>query len=144
MSVALYEFKYPSELDSEARMLKDLTAVLKKHRFPALARHSIMVVICEAFNNALLHGNQLDPDKEIKMLLTINRKELSADIIDEGRGGLRKIKGRKPSRKWAESGRGIGIIDHYASSVRFQETENGGLKVSIKFSQSGETLKNRC
>lgn len=124
-------------------MLRDLVSVLDKHRVGTLARHSIMVVICEAFNNALLHGNQLDPQKQIKMVLAINGKELSADIIDEGSGGLQSISGRKPGGKWAESGRGIGIIGHYANSVRFEETEKGGLKVTMKFSHDEKKLSNK-
>jgi len=138
-----YEFTYPSVLESEGEMLKDLVSVLSKHRVEVLAKHSIMVVICEAFNNALLHGNQMDPGKQIKMILTINRKELSADIIDEGSGGLQRINGRKPGGKWAESGRGIGIIGHYANSVRFEETEKGGLKVTIKFTHGEKTVSNK-
>lgn len=141
--MAHYEFTYPSLLESEGQMLKDLVSVLDKHRVQVLARHSIMVMICEAFNNALLHGNQLDPAKKIKMVLTINRKELCADIIDEGSKGLQRINRRKPGGKWAESGRGIGIIGHYADSVRFEETEKGGLKVTMKFTHDEKTVINK-
>lgn len=143
MTMARYEYSYPSVLDSESTMLKDLFSVLARLRLDAVARHGIMVVICEAFNNALLHGNQLDPEKQIKMVLTINRTELCADIIDEGTGGLERINSRQPGGTWAESGRGIGIIGHYANSVRFEETEKGGLKVTIKFLHNDKTLTNK-
>ena len=141
--MARYEFTYTSVLDSEGEMLRDLVSVLSKLGVQVVARHSIMVVICEAFNNALLHGNQLDPAKKIKMVLTINRKELCADIIDEGTEGLQRINRRRPGGKWAESGRGIGIISHYANSVRFEETEKGGLKVTMKFTHDEETATNK-
>lgn len=141
--MARYEFTYPSLLDSEGAMLRDLVSVLTKHGIEALTRHSVMVVVCEAFNNALLHGNQLDPHKQIKMVVAVNGKELSADIIDEGSGGLQRISRRKPGGKWAESGRGIGIIGHYAKSVRFEETEKGGLKVTMKFTSDDETVTNK-
>lgn len=142
--MAFYEFTYPSELESEGKMLNDLVRVLGKHRMTGLAKHSVLVVMCEAFNNALLHGNKLDPNKKIKMVVTINKRELTADIIDEGCGGLEKVRRRRPSRQWAESGRGIGIIGHYASSVNFRETEKGGLKVSITFEQNEKKILNKC
>jgi len=131
-----YEFTYPSVLESESSMLKDLVGVLDEHLVTGFSKHSILVVISEAFTNALVHGNRLDPGKKIKIVIEINKSEMTADIIDEGQDGLRKIEKRRPSHQWAEGGRGIGIIGHYASSVDFQQTEKGGLRVSIKFAHS--------
>jgi anti-sigma regulatory factor (Ser/Thr protein kinase) len=142
--MACYEFTYPSVLESEGKMLNDLVAVLGKHKIDGLAKQNVLVVMCEAFNNALLHGNQLKPDKKIKMILSINKKEMTADIIDEGSGGLEKIQNRRPSPMWAEGGRGIGIIGHYASSVNFQETDKGGLKVSISFGHKTKRMSGKC
>ncbi|UCE25490.1 MAG: ATP-binding protein [Candidatus Zixiibacteriota bacterium] len=142
--MARYEFTYPSILEAEGRMLNDLVRVLARHRMTGLAKQSVLVVMCEAFNNALLHGNKLDPKKKIKVVVTIKKREVTADIIDEGRGGLEKVRKRQPSRKWAESGRGIGIIGHYASSVNFRETERGGLKVSITFEPDDKKILSKC
>jgi anti-sigma regulatory factor (Ser/Thr protein kinase) len=133
--MALYEFTYPSVLESEGAMLKNLIGVLDEHKVTGFSKHSILVVISEAFTNALVHGNGLDPKKRIKIVIEINKNEITADIIDEGQHGLRKIEKRRPSHQWAEGGRGISIIGHYASSVDFQETEKGGLRVSIRFAQ---------
>ncbi|UCG61945.1 MAG: ATP-binding protein [Candidatus Zixiibacteriota bacterium] len=116
-------------------MLRDLVGVLDEHSVTGFPKHSILVVISEAFTNALLHGNRLDPNKKIKIVIEINKSEMIADIIDEGQGGLRKIRKRPPSHQWAEGGRGIGIIGHYASSVDFAQTERGGLRVTIKFAR---------
>lgn len=133
--MAVYEFTYPSVLESEGAMLKNLIGVLDDHSVTGFSKHSILVVISEAFTNALVHGNGLDPNKKIKIVIEINKNDMTADIIDEGRHGLRKIEKRRPANQWAEGGRGIGIIGHYASSVDFQETEKGGLRVSIRFAR---------
>ncbi len=137
-----YEFIYPSVLESEGKMLKDLLQILKKHGVDGLIRHSMLVVISEAFTNALVHGNRLDPAKQIKIVVNINKNEMCADIIDEGQGGLEKINRRRPSETWAENGRGIGIMGHYAASVEFIETTKGGLRVSIKFKREHTSLVN--
>lgn len=139
-----YEFTYPSVIESEARMLKDILKVLEKNEVVGLIKHSIMVVISEAFTNALTHGNQLDANKQINLVVDINKNEIVADITDEGQGGLGKIQSRQPSRMWAESGRGLGIIGHYASSFRFEETATGGLKVSIRFEYAKIEMLNKC
>ncbi len=133
-----YEFTYRSVLKSEGKMLKDLTKVLDKHNVSGFSKHSILVVVSEAFTNALIHGNGLNPGKKIKIMLEINKNDLTADIIDEGQDGLQKIEQRRPSHQWAEGGRGIGIIGYYATSVDFHETEKGGLRVSIKFAYNRE------
>ena len=142
--MARYEYTYPSEMKSEDRMLKDLLKVLEDNEVVGLIKHSIMVVISEAFTNALTHGNQLDARKMINLVVDINKNEIIADITDEGQGGLERIQSRGPARMWAESGRGIGIIGHYASSVRFEQTAAGGLKVSIQFDRAKIGMLNEC
>ncbi|MEW6413047.1 MAG: ATP-binding protein [Candidatus Zixiibacteriota bacterium] len=137
-----YEFIYPSVLESEGKMLKDMLQILKKHGVDGLSRHSMLVVISEAFSNALVHGNRLDPSKQIKIAVDINKNEMTADIIDEGQGGLEKISRRKPSETWAENGRGIGIMGHYAASVEFFEMTDGGLRVSIRFKREHTNVVN--
>ncbi len=142
--MARYEFEYPSVMESEALMLTDILRILEENKVIGLVKHSIMVVISEAFTNALTHGNQLDAKKLINLVVDINKSEIVADITDEGQGGLKNIQSRRPSRMWAESGRGIGIIGHYASSVRFEETATGGLKVSIRFEYAKVGMLNKC
>jgi hypothetical protein len=52
--MARYEFSYPSQTDSEERMLDDLEAALKAENIPLDGLRGFMVATCEAFTNALL------------------------------------------------------------------------------------------
>ncbi|UCC45183.1 MAG: hypothetical protein JSU65_04510, partial [Candidatus Zixiibacteriota bacterium] len=61
----------------------------------------------------------------------------------EGRGGLDRIKKKRPSSLLDEGGRGLGIIGHYADSVRMEQTEKGGLKISIRFSRVRQKDKHK-
>lgn len=132
----LYEYIYPSVAASEEKMLDDVLTALQANAVSKYLLNRFMLVVSEAFTNALEHGNECDPNKKIKLVLDISNELLSADIIDEGRKGLEKIKRRRPPTMLSEGGRGVDLMEHYAGAVRFSETESGGLKVSICFNQT--------
>lgn len=126
-----YSFIYQSVIDSEEKMLSDLAAVLTENNIINPERYRFMLIISEAFTNALLHGNQLNPNKNIYLHIDININQLFADIIDEGELGLEQIQAKKPSELYRSSGRGVDLIRHYSTEVTFSEADNGGTKVSI-------------
>ena len=134
----MYEFTYPSAVASEDKMLDEVATVLQANGIPENTRNWFMLAVSEAFTNALVHGNERNPNKVIKLVIFINHGVLTADIIDEGQGGLAKIKRRQPPTVLSEGGRGVDLMRHYASAVRFTETESGGLKVSLRFDQMKE------
>ena len=138
-----YEFTYPSTVVSEDKMLDELATVLQANGIPENMRNWFMLAVSEAFTNALVHGNKRNPRNTIKLVLFINNSLLAADIIDEGQGGLAKIKRRQPPTVLSEGGRGVDLMRHYASAVRFTETESGGLKVSLRFDQVKENEMER-
>ncbi|NOY88748.1 MAG: ATP-binding protein [FCB group bacterium] len=130
--MAVYNLCYPSVVESEQLMQKDLEKILRENSIDDLTTHNFVLIISEAFTNAMVHGNCLNPAKEINVVININGNVLSADIEDQGQDGLEKIKGKLPPTLLSEGGRGIDIIKYYASLVEFTETESGGLKVYIK------------
>ncbi len=116
-------------------MLDEVATILQANGISEHRQNSFMLAVSEAFSNALIHGNERNPLKTIKLVLFINNDLLTADIIDEGRGGLAKITRRPPPTALSEGGRGVDLMRHYASAVRFSETDDGGLKVSLRFDQ---------
>jgi anti-sigma regulatory factor (Ser/Thr protein kinase) len=131
--MASYEFSYPSKLRSESRMLSDMLLTLEKHSISDFVKRKFLVSVSEAFTNALLHANELNPQKQVKILIRVNKTEISADIIDQGRDGLEKISKKRPATAFDEGGRGLDIISHYADEVRIEEMPEGGLKIFIRF-----------
>lgn len=130
-----YEFTYRSTPESVGVMLDELEVVLSQHEVSEPTSRRICLAVSEAFTNALLHGNKRDPHKVIKLALKVNDQEVVADIVDQGTGGLGRIQGKKPADTLDENGRGVDLIRHYATSVRFDEKPSGGLRVSIVFSR---------
>lgn len=138
--MAVYELEYPSRIETEDKMLSDLAALLTKHDVHNPERYGFMLTISEAFTNALLHGNNLDPDKKVRISIDIKPNKIIADIIDEGKGGLDKIKHKKPSVLMGEGGRGVDLMNHYAGKVEFTEDLNGGVKVTVTFERDKEKI----
>lgn len=130
MSVHL-ELEYPSVVGSEAKLVQCLDEVLAANDVSHDEQRAFVLAISEAFTNALIHGNAFDAEKTIKIHLDINKSLLRADIIDQGENGLMKVNQPRRTDILADGGRGIGLIEHYVTDVQFDETEEGGLKVSI-------------
>jgi anti-sigma regulatory factor (Ser/Thr protein kinase) len=133
--MATYQFEYSSILESEEKMLTDIELILSRHLVTGHLNRAFTLAVSEAFTNALTHGNELDPEKTVTLRVTINKTDLIADIIDQGRDALRRIADRKPAQLLSEGGRGVDLIRHYANTARFVEVESGGLLVSIHFSR---------
>ncbi|RKX19761.1 MAG: hypothetical protein DRP51_06845 [Candidatus Zixiibacteriota bacterium] len=130
-------FTYRSVLESENKMYNDVKTFLVKQKINSKLINNIMLSVSEAFTNALLHGNQSDPNKSIQILITANNKEITADITDEGHGDVENPDGYKKADLWQEGGRGLMLIKTMTSEVSFgKSTETGGTQVSMKFDRN--------
>lgn len=93
---------------------------------------NILVALTEAVTNAMQHGNQSDPEKNIEIFCRANELEVSFTIKDEGSGfnydnlpdptALENLE--KPS------GRGVFLMKNLADKVDF---EDNGATVILKF-----------
>lgn len=127
------KFVYLSLPDNENKMLDDIEKFLNDNKINGELRSGFMLCVSEAFTNALIHGNQLNPNKKIIIECMLNQSTLCADIIDEGTGGVEKISQRKQPELMSEGGRGVELIKHYSSSFEIFENKQGGLQIKIVF-----------
>ncbi|MBI5267140.1 MAG: ATP-binding protein [candidate division Zixibacteria bacterium] len=123
---------YPSVKESGDRFLDDLALFLEPLGLEQHQFHYLTLSLSEAFTNALVHGNKLDETKLVTVRLTVNDLEISADIIDQGRGGLEAVRTRPRPELLAESGRGVDFMERYCASVEFMEDADGGLTVRLR------------
>lgn len=114
-------------------MFSDVTGFLRDCGITDGLHHHILLTVSEAFSNAMVHGNRCKADKKIRIRLSTNNEEFLAEIEDEGTGGLERLRSRRAPQLLAESGRGIDFMNRYASVVDFQETDQGGLCVMVRF-----------
>lgn len=92
----------------------------------------IMLALSEAVNNAIMHGNKQDPDKNVYIKVMLENRTLTISVRDEGEGfDPSSIPDPlKEENLLKEGGRGIYLIGQYADEIEF---ENEGRKAVITF-----------
>jgi serine/threonine-protein kinase RsbW len=93
---------------------------------------NILVVVTEAVNNAIYHGNKANPDKKVHVGFKTNATTVSFSVRDEGSGfDFNNLPDpTDPANIEKPSGRGIFLMKHLADEVTFTD---GGSCVSISF-----------
>lgn len=94
----------------------------------------IMLTLSEAVNNAIIHGNKENPDKQVQIKTRLNRSDqvLKISVEDEGEGfNPDEIPDPlKEENLLNEGGRGIYLIKQYADNTQFLDS---GRKIIITF-----------
>jgi serine/threonine-protein kinase RsbW len=88
------------------------------HLFP------LSLLAREALNNAMVHGNQLDPAKTVRFRLLALEGGFEISVEDEGEGFKWQERLQASSDVEAVSGRGHEIFRIYAASVRYNPRGN--------------------
>ena len=80
----------------------------------------------EAFNNAVKHGNKMDPDKDVKINYLLDTDKIEISVTDEGDGfDPESI----PDPRYGENlyrpgGRGLFLIRSYMDVVKYNDRGN--------------------
>lgn len=92
----------------------------------------VFLGLSEAVNNAILHGNKLNPEKKVIIKTILLGNQMHIDVEDDGDGFCDTIlfDPTLPENIKCENGRGIFIIHHLADEVSFKEN---GRKLHIIF-----------
>ena len=82
---------------------------------------NIMISVTESVNNAIIHGNKKDKDKNVKITLSLNEGMIKFIISDEGDGfDYNNLEDpTAPENISKPSGRGIFLMKHLADEVAF-------------------------
>lgn len=119
------EKRYEVELTSRVEEVRRVEELVKKmaaeNGFEPLFVYDVMLVVTEATNNAILHGNKLDASKRAFLKCRIEGDNLFVEVRDEGSG----FKPEEVPNPLAEenllksSGRGVFLIKQMAQDVRY-------------------------
>jgi len=123
---------FPSELENITRVEKLIDDISSSYNLSSEIYGKISVAIIEAVNNAILHGNQLDISKKVKIEFNVDDDAIRFVIEDEGTGfDFKSIPDPTlPENLEKTHGRGIFLMNHLADQIEF--CENGSL-VEMKF-----------
>ena len=93
---------------------------------PRTARFKLRVVLCEALSNAIIYGNQLDPDKRADVTVVVDSESASVRVRDEGEGFDHEQVSdpTTPDKLDKEEGRGLFLIRQLVDEVRFNDRGN--------------------
>jgi len=132
-----YKFSYPSVAESENTMFDDLSESLEECQIEGRLGWAVSLCVSEAFCNALVHGNKMNPEKTIFLELDVNQHVVRADITDQGEGDIERIRRRPLPEGLSENGRGIDLIERTANRMEMLNSVNeSGLTLKIEFDRS--------
>ena len=100
---------------------------------------NILVAVTEAVNNAIMHGNQSDPSKSVKVTYEIDGDRIMFTISDEGKGFdyYNLPDPTAPENLEKPTGRGVFLMKHLADQVIFSEN---GRVVELYFKTHNDTM----
>jgi len=100
---------------------------------------NILVAVTEAVNNAIMHGNQSDPSKNVKVAYEVDGDRIVFTISDEGKGFdyYNLPDPTAPENLEKPTGRGVFLMKHLADQVIFSEN---GRVVELYFKTHNDTM----
>ncbi len=133
-SAQIQKYRLESQIDSLAKVEQIIEELKELHRIPEDIYGNILVTITEAVNNAIRHGNKLDPNKVVDFSFESTEKEFTFKIQDRGTGfDPDSIPDPTlPENIDKPDGRGIFIMKNLSDEVKF---EDEGRRVEIIFNR---------
>ena len=140
------ELRIPSKRESLTQVERFVEEICDTYYITNSYFGNILLAIEEAVNNAIVHGNELDPSKEVFITFTSQANSLCFTVADEGNGfDINKLPDPLSADDNAieHTGKGIFLIRSLADKVNFNPS---GTQVEIIFYISSiyqETTLNR-
>ena len=129
-NIARMRFSVPSTQPKVGEVVDRVHAFAADHLHEESALHRAQLVTNEVLNNALIHGNDSNPDKHIQIEAVANGAFFTLRVEDEGEGfdpsGVEDP--RNGENLLRDHGRGLHLIKELADNVAF---ECGGRCVSV-------------
>ncbi|NTV44934.1 MAG: ATP-binding protein [Chlorobiales bacterium] len=130
MAISIYEMVLQSTLTEVRRVEEMIKKMAEEYSFSETFIYDLMLIVTEATNNAVIHGNKLDESKTAYLKCEIDKKKgrdvLFIEVHDEGTGfnpetlpdPLAEENLLKPS------GRGVFLMKQFAN-VQYQFSKTG-------------------
>lgn len=105
------------------RLIDDIST---KYQLHSDIYGKLLLAVVEGVNNAIVHGNKLESDKDVVLQYEITDKIIQFVITDNGPGFNYKNlpDPTKPENLEKTHGRGIFLMNHLADEVEFNEKGN--------------------
>jgi serine/threonine-protein kinase RsbW len=110
----------PSDLEAARRLQEEIEALVRT-AFEEHEAFAIKMAVEEALVNAIKHGNQMDPEKSVRVAYTLGTDRFDVRITDEGPGFNPDDvpDPTAPENLERPCGRGLLLIRYYMTDVSF-------------------------
>ncbi|MDR1531020.1 MAG: ATP-binding protein [Clostridiales bacterium] len=130
MNEPIFEIRFSSELFRIRKVIKDVFSFINEH-LPNLSPEDVTdlrLIFSELLSNAIIHGNNSDSCKNVRLFIRISGNTIYSTISDEGRGFDYNKQITEASRRGEnltmESGRGILLVSYLADSIAYNVSGN--------------------
>jgi serine/threonine-protein kinase RsbW len=123
--------KIKEEYDSEKKSILNVEPLINslkdKLEIPLEKYYNILIAVSEAVNNAIIHGNKLNKDKKVQIVIEANNEQIDIIIHDEGEGFEPDELNdpRAPENLLKDSGRGVFLIKELSDKSEFIHSDKG-------------------
>jgi serine/threonine-protein kinase RsbW len=127
MSAAVHlDITIPSETSAGHEVQERIVAMLEEREYSMRDVFAVRLALEEALVNAIKHGNQLDPDKTVRIHCDVEQDRIYVEIEDQGPGYNPDDVPDPTLDENIEraSGRGLMLIKSFMNRVEFNETGN--------------------
>ncbi|HLG04342.1 MAG TPA: ATP-binding protein [Bacteroidia bacterium] len=126
------KISFPSVADNIGLVEKLVNEICGAYHISEDHYGNILVAVTEAVNNAIQHGNKLDPGKKVNLSFTANTTILSFEVTDQGEGfDFDTLPDpTNPENLEKPNGRGVFLMRHLADNVVFSDS---GRTVQLDF-----------
>ena len=121
-----------SKPSAVANVCEQILCKLKDNSFDKDDIFAIHLTLEEAFNNAVKHGNKMNPAKKVAIHYSIDSEKIEISITDEG-DGFKPDSVADP--RWGEGllkPRGLLLMNSYMDVVKYNERGNSVYMVRYK------------
>jgi serine/threonine-protein kinase RsbW len=89
--------------------------------------------LIEACSNAIEHGNKLSKDKTVRVVISLNGRQIVAQVHDQGGGfdHATYLSDTTPLDPLSERGRGILIMRAFTDQISYSSSPSGGLCLEL-------------
>lgn len=126
------KISFPSVADNIGLVEKLINEICAAYGISEDHYGNILVAVTEAVNNAMQHGNKLDPGKKVNLSFLANDSSLMFEVTDQGPGFdyLNLPDPTNPENLEKPHGRGVFLMRHLADKVEFSDN---GRSVQLNF-----------
>lgn len=132
MSEEYFHISFASARENVSRIEPFLRSIPCVHELPENVYYNALIVLTEAVNNAIIHGNHCNESKEVDVVVNVSTDRLHIVVTDQG-SGFNPDKVPDPRRReniLKDGGRGVFLIKALSEDVRYTFLEPG-MKVEM-------------